>query len=89
MIWLLLSSLTSFHTSLRFTHSVLAALNLQFLEHVKVILVPGLCICYYWNALDFSMTLTLSSSESLCNYHCLSEDFSSGFIFRALTCISL
>ena len=89
MIWPLLSSLTSFHTSLRFTHSVLTTLNLQFLEHVKFILVPGLCIRCYWNVLDFSMTLTLSSSESLCNYHCLREDFSSSFIFRVLTSVCL
>ena len=87
MIWPLLSSLTSFHMSLRFTHSVLTRLNLQFLEHIKFILVPGLCC--YWNVLDFSMTLTLSSSESLCNYHCLRVVIFFSFIFRVLTSVCL
>lgn len=63
MTWPLLFSLTSCHAPLHFTHSVLATLNLLFLEYIELIFSRGLCISSSWNVRlpDFGMALSVPS----------------------------
>lgn len=70
MTWPLLFSLTSCHTPLHLTHSVLATLNLLFLDYIELIFARGLCISSSWNVLlpDFGMALSVPSlSPDLCS----------------------